>query len=449
VPETATIASLAPSQLWFIDGQAYDLRKFVEKHPGGREALWLAQGTNCTELFRTYHLLSGPSKALLLRYRIEVDRKDPHMVALLGGSSFTFEEDGFYKTVARRARDYFRETKQHSGSTKGLQWFAIGSVLLIIALAVPAFAFGNLWAAVALGLMRGITSVGPGHSMSHFSQFPRGNWNSLLFRLASPFLVSSWSIWTNSHVRSHHVVTLTPADLQDHYPLKRIQPSLPHRAWHRFQHFYIWPLYLFALPLWSLQDFLESVVSLFVTPPPERRFSFARRVENVLAIGFNLLLFVGMPFLLDVGTAFVVLFITTAIASPWVVIQIVVNHEVPETMRTTDSPPNLDWGAHQVITSHNFGVNSRLALHLSGGLNMQVEHHLFPGVHYRHYPALSKIVQAACSEFGLPYHTSAHVFEAMAKHYRALKLNSTPDGFALQDALGLVKNPGEPRAVAG
>jgi linoleoyl-CoA desaturase len=302
------------------------------------------------------------------------------------------------------------------------------SVLVTIGLAIPSLVFGNVWAALALGLMRGVTSVGPGHSISHFAQFPRGNWNSWFFRLVSPFLVSSWSIWTNSHVRSHHVATLTPEDLQDNYPLKRVQAMLPHRAWHRFQHFYIWPIYLLALPLWAMQDFLESVVSLFKAHGVHTRFSWSRRLENVVAIGINLLFFVGMPFFfLDVASAALVVLVSTAVASPIVVIQIVVNHEVPETINLTSNGDSVDWGEHQVTTSHNFGVDSRIALHLSGGLNMQVEHHLFPGVHYAHYPALSRIVQTTCREFGLTYHSSAHVFEAVAKHYRALKLNSVPD----------------------
>jgi linoleoyl-CoA desaturase len=427
VPDVVAVSPLAPSELWFIDDQAYDLSPFLERHPGGREALLLAQGTNCTELFQTYHLMGGPSTALLAKHRVEVDRTDPIVAKLLGGAAFTFAEDGFYRTASRRVRDYFRENKLKVGSSRIWQAGAVLCFFVTMALAVPALVYGSLWAAVALGIMRGVTSVGPGHSMSHFSQFPRGNWNSWLFRLASPFLVSSWAVWTNSHVRSHHVSTLTHDDLQDNYPLKRVQSDLPHRGWHRFQHFYIWPIYLFALPLWAMQDFLECFLSLFAKSTAERDASFARRLESLLAIAFNLLFFVGTPFFfLDVVNALLVIVVSSAVASPIVVIQIVVNHEVPETTSRLHGKGPIDWGAHQVVTSHNFGVGSQLALHLSGGLNMQVEHHLFPGVHYSHYPALSKIVRQTCREFGLPYHTSENVFEATFKHYLALKLNSVP-----------------------
>ena len=75
------------------------------------------------------------------------------------------------------------------------------------------------------------------------------------------------------------------------------------------------------------------------------------------------------------------------------------NHEIEETLRFGGAGTNgiwtekRDYGVHQVITSHNYSINNPSALHLSGGLNYQIEHHLYPSVHAKHYPALSKIVQ--------------------------------------------------------
>ena len=386
----------------------------------------LARGTNCTELFRAYHLMCGPTKARLAKYEVDVDRADPEVVELLAGASYTFEEDGFYKTIARRARAHFRDSGKTADASRGFQVLAVLSILLTIALTLPAFVYGSVAAALALGFVRAMASIGPGHSMSHFSQFPRGNWNSLGFRLGSPFLVSTWAIWTNTHVRSHHVDTLTLKDLQDNYPLKRLD-GMRHRGWHRVQHLYIWLIYVLGLPLWAAQDFVGSVVSLFTHKFMSRRYRFIRRIENTLAIAFNLLFTVALPFFfLDWERALTVCLLSNAVSSLLVVVQIVVNHEVPDTMGRVTAGEPIDWGAHQVLTSHNYGVGSLVALHLSGGLNMQVEHHLFPRVHYTHYPALSHIVREACAEFGLPYNASAHVWEAIGKHYRVLKLNSVP-----------------------
>ena len=107
-------------------------------------------------------------------------------------------------------------------------------------------------------------------------------------------------------------------------------------------------------------------------------------------------------------------------------LQIAVNHEVPETMSRIVPDKPIDWGTHQVLTSHNFAVGSFLAMHFSGGLNMQIEHHLFPGVHYTHYHAITPIVREACAQFNLPYNESRSLWEAMRKHYRLLRRNSDP-----------------------
>jgi len=86
-----------------------------------------------------------------------------------------------------------------------------------------------------------------------------------------------------------------------------------------------------------------------------------------------------------------------------------------------------DWGVHQVLSSHNYATDSLLALHLSGGLNLQIEHHLFPPVHYHHYPALSKIVRETCKEFGIPYVTSDSFLDALRRHNDLMKKMGSAD----------------------
>jgi len=287
---------------------------------------------------------------------------------------------------------------------------------------------GSVIAALIHGVAKGLTAVGAGHSMSHFSLFTKGWMNTFVFRIFSPLVLSTHQIWSTSHIISHHIHTLTPEDLQDNYPLKRVQPALPFKWFHRFQHVYIWFIYILGLPLWTMSDFVESIPVLFTGRHAMRRFTFRERLENTVTLGLNIIITIVFPFFfLPFWWALLVTLCSNVPASLMLVIQIAVNHEVPETMSKTD-PDNkkIDWGSHQVLTSHNFGVDSKFALHFSGGLNMQVEHHLFPSVHYSHYPALAEIVQEACKEFNLPYNTSKHLPEAVYKHYQLLKFNSKP-----------------------
>jgi fatty acid desaturase len=409
--------------LWIIDGQAYDFRDFVKRHPGGTAAISLGKGLDCTELFKTYHLMKTPPESILKKYRVP----NPEGMKV-EESKYSFDEDGFLMTVRRRGRQYFESNNLSSKGSMFWQVLAVLSIFVIGGLMYPAFYMGSVIAALVHGLCKGLTAVGAGHSMSHFSLFTKPWMNSFVFRVFSPLVISTHQIWSTSHVVSHHIHTLTPDDLQDNYPVKRVQPALPHRWFHRFQHVYIWIVYLFGLPLWTLSDLIDSIPVLFTGRHKMRRFTLLQRLENTLVLTFNIFITIVLPFIfLPFWNALIVCLCSNVPSSLMLVIQIAVNHEVPECMSKTDpNKKKIDWGTHQVLTSHDFGVNSSLALHFSGGLNMQIEHHIFPSVHYVHYPALAKIVQQACLEFNLPYNTSKHLFEAVSKHYQLLKHCTKP-----------------------
>lgn len=129
--------------------------------------------------------------------------------------------------------------------------------------------------------------------------------------------------------------------------------------------------------------------------------------------------------------AIIISLITEFSSSIWFSLQFAVNHETFEAVNNasadyhnkvfTDSNKNRDFGAHQVITSHNYSIDYPLTLELSGGLNYQIEHHLYPSIHYKYYPDLSKIVQKTCKEYELPYNYSKSFFIGIFKHYQLLR----------------------------
>jgi linoleoyl-CoA desaturase len=79
------------------------------------------------------------------------------------------------------------------------------------------------------------------------------------------------------------------------------------------------------------------------------------------------------------------------------------------------------WAIHQIHTTANFATKSKWLTWMIGGLNHQIEHHLFPHISHVHYPQLSKIVKSTVKEFGLPYHEYSRMTSAIASHLRMLK----------------------------
>ena len=99
-------------------------------------------------------------------------------------------------------------------------------------------------------------------------------------------------------------------------------------------------------------------------------------------------------------------------------------HCVGEATFLTSSPETRElprsWAVHQVQTTVDFARGNRLLGWYVGGLNFQIEHHLFPAICHVHYPAISGIVQAVCADFGIPYAAHESLLGAIASHGRWL-----------------------------
>merc|ERR1712000_760428 len=114
-------------------------------------------------------------------------------------------------------------------------------------------------------------------------------------------------------------------------------------------------------------------------------------------------------------------------------LNIIPNHDTYETHSLVSAPSNglRDWGEQQLLGSGNHttdgGLWSTIVATLWGGMNFQIEHHLFPSVSHVHYPAISKIVRETCAEFNLPYttHSWFHAIRSFGKMLVALSLRSS------------------------
>jgi linoleoyl-CoA desaturase len=86
------------------------------------------------------------------------------------------------------------------------------------------------------------------------------------------------------------------------------------------------------------------------------------------------------------------------------------------------------WALHQLLTTTNFGNEDRWFSWFAGGLNFQIEHHLFPNICHVHYRKIAGIVKETADEFGLPYKSTPTFRDALAGHARMLKqLGSKPE----------------------
>lgn len=355
------------------------------------------------------------------------------MTPSLAKVGFTQRNDsGFTVTVKKRVDEYFcaKHLSKHANFlmvSKSIFYF-FGIISIYAMLISGAF---NQWTMLGMMMLYGLFLAGIGFNVGHdaihgsYSHNPRIN---QLMSFGFEFIGASAYTWRIRHNLMHHSYTNVvgaDGDLET-MPLLRFSVK-PGRKWfHRYQHWYAPILYCFSSLVWVFKKDYKHILE-------ERREQRLGRKPPVSAyvtlVGFKFLhysLFLLLPALLLPFPLWKILLGFVAmhfVAGFTLAIVFQLGHLVegpeffvyPATGVVEDS-----WAEHQMKTSANFG-SSFLTNWCCGGLNYQIEHHLFPQVCHVHYPAVAAIVRPTAAEFGLPYHDQVTFFEGVRSHFRLLK----------------------------
>ncbi len=241
-------------------------------------------------------------------------------------------------------------------------------------------------------------------------------------------------VWNITHNIVHHSYT----NIVDHDEDIEIAPGLIRvnadeklNKMQRYQHIYAFFLYSLSTLSWF---FRKDYLKFFKKEIGNSHINKHPRKEYFNLFFYKLLyytLFIVLPLLLMDITwwQFIIGYLAMNMAQGLVLglvfqmAHVVENTEVvasPEANVITDA-----WAVHQLKTTANFAPDSRLASFLCGGLNMQVEHHLFPRICHIHYPQIAHIVQSTAAEFNLPYNVHKTFYSALRSHYAFLKRMGT------------------------
>jgi len=335
------------------------------------------------------------------------------------------KDEGFLQELRARVLKHLESNGRPARGLPGMYvktavlflWLAASYLLLVFAAESP-------WQALPLAVSLALAIAGIGfnvqHDGSHGSYSTRTGVNRLMARTLD-LLGGSSFVWQRKHNVLHHTwpnVEGVDDDI-DTGSLARLSPGQPRRFYHRFQHFYMWPLYCFLAVKWQLVDDFATVVRGRMSGRP---FPRPRGSELVVFLGGKLAFFglaFGLPLLLHpVWTVVGTYLLVSAVAGLTLSVVFQLAHCVPEA----ETGPELgSWAARQVQSSVDFARDSRLLNWYVGGLNLQIEHHLFPQISHPQYARIAPIVEATCREFGVRYTAHPTFAAAVAAHYRQLR----------------------------
>jgi len=308
--------------------------------------------------------------------------------------------------------------------------FALAYVLLV-------FFARTWWQALPLALLLGLATAEIGFNIQHdggHKAYSRRPWVNQLMAMTLDLVGGSSYVWRWKHVVFHHMyVNVSGHDTDIDLGLfGRLSPAQPRRAAYRWQQWYLWPLYGVMVIKWHFYDDFRDVVTGRMGV---HRFPRPRGWELVLLVGGKLVfltLAFGIPLLFHPFWT-VLLFYGISAGVVGVVLSVVFQlaHAVEEA-RFPAPPPGggrlqESWAVHQAGATVDFARGNRFLSWLVGGLNFQIEHHLFPTLCHVNYPAIADIVERTCREYGVPYAANPSFRAAVASHFRWLKRMGTAD----------------------
>ena len=238
--------------------------------------------------------------------------------------------------------------------------------------------------------------------------------------------------WRIQHNILHHTYTNIEGLDEDIDPGRflRFSPHAPHKRFHRFQQYYAWFLYGLMTIMWcTTKDYKGILIYNKKGLLKKERLTLGRALIEVSTIkvlyyAFTLvlpLLFSGMAWWAVVLGFIVMHFIAgVSLACIFQLAHVMEEMEfpMPDDARKMDN----NWAVHQVLNTVNFAPKNKFLSWFIGGLNFQIEHHLFPHICHVHYPKLSPIVQRTAEEHGINYQVRPTFREALMEHGRMLKI---------------------------
>ena len=348
----------------------------------------------------------------------------------------------FFPTLKKRVDQYF--TDRNLSKFGNIQ-LVIKTLTLLAAYILPFVAllvFTPGWlASMILWTIMGFGMAGLGMSVMHDAN--HGAYTSskpLNWCMAHVLNLMGGSTinWKLQHNILHHTYT-NITHLDDDIaskPALRLSPHTPHSKAHRYQWWHAFGLYGLTTLYWvTAKDFVQLVKyrreKVNTNSITENRWLMARLVIGKAIYFFVFLvipsLWFGIPFI-TVITGFLLMHFLAGLVLT-VVFQLA--HSLEGT--THPMPDNNgivanDWAIHQMNTTMNFSPRNKFLSWYVGGLNFQVEHHLFPRISHVHYPDIAPIVEEVAAEFGVPYLSHDQFGEALRAHIQFLKaLGHPPD----------------------
>ncbi|MFZ4262105.1 fatty acid desaturase family protein [Sphingobacterium sp. HJSM2_6] len=336
----------------------------------------------------------------------------------------------FSKALKLKINNYFQKDQINKTGSRRLMLKAIillSSLALIYSILLfiqPHWIF-NLILCVILGVNLAAIGFNIMHDAGHNSFSENKKLNTIL-SYSLNLLGGNIFLWKLKHNIAHH--TYTNINGEDHdieIKFMRIHHDQPLKRHHKYQHFYFILLYSISYLAWIFFQDYEKYFRQRLSVNSEK-FHFPRNEKIIFWVSkfihFNIFITIPIIFV-GFGPTFIGLLVTSIVCGLCLATVFQLAHVVDETeFKTLDNYKVEDeWMIHQLQSTANFATKSKILTWLLGGLNYQVEHHLFPKISHIHYPKINEFVKETCVEYDIKYNEYKTFVDAFKSHLKVIK----------------------------
>jgi len=340
----------------------------------------------------------------------------------------------FFKILNKRINNYFKENNiSKKGNLemvlKTIFMLSLYFVPFIIMLSGAVSSFGGmmlLWGLMGLG-MSGI-GLSVMHDANHGSYSTNKNVNRLVGFVIN-FMGSFHTTWKIQHNVLHHSYTnIEGFDEDTDNEVMRFSPTNAQSLMYRYQAYYAPFFYcLMTLNRFLVKDFKQVFKFREQGLLEGQGMTFASALTQMV---FHKIWYVSLTIVLPIvlldfswGQILLGFLMMHFICGLILALIFQSAHIIEETeFFNTGQNGSMEnhWAIHQLKTTANFANGNKLFSWFVGGLNYQVEHHLFPNICHVHYRYISKIVKETTEEYDLPYHHHTTFYKALKSHFSHL-----------------------------
>jgi linoleoyl-CoA desaturase len=346
------------------------------------------------------------------------------------------DKSEFFPYLKKKVETYFKDNHLSKTSEKQMLVKTLCMLgLYFVPYALMLSGFFTVWQMLLLAAVMGLGKAGIGlavmHDANHNAYSSRPLINTLVSYSMNLIGGSSFT-WKIQHNVLHHTYTNIyeiDEDIEDK-PFLRLSPHGKLKPMHRYQHIYAVFLYALMTLSWiaGKKDFSQT--ALYNRNGLTQKHGFDPKREKIILwatkifYAFYILLIPMLVLNISIWQWLLGFVVMHAVTGVLLTLIFQLAHVVEETQHPAPNSEGMiehGWAIHELYTTANFARKNRFLTWFVGGLNHQIEHHLFPQISHIHYPALSKIVQQTAYEFDLPYNDHRTFGGAVASHLRTLR----------------------------